>query len=92
MHALVKAAPEAMRHEKGAKSAAAQFPEFRAWHALLRPLFDITAPDWTEKKPDLDLVQRMQRSAEPDADDEIEDMETEDEDEEDEAEVEDEDT
>ena len=59
MQALLNAAPEAMRREKGAKSAAAQFPEFRAWHALLQPLFDIEPPDWTEKKPDLDLVQRM---------------------------------
>lgn len=51
MAALVQAAPEAMRREKGAKSAAAQFPEFRAWHALLQPLFGLPAPDWTEKPP-----------------------------------------
>lgn len=51
MEALVHAAPEALRHEKGKKSTAAQFPEFRAWHALLEPLFDIESPDWTEKTP-----------------------------------------
>jgi putative DNA methylase len=89
MQALVKAAPEAVRREKGAKSAASQFPEFRAWHALLRPLFDITPPDWTEKKPDLDLVQRMQRSDETETDDEKDDIEVEDEEDEDEAEDED---
>jgi hypothetical protein len=27
------------------------FPEFRTWHALLRPLFGIEPPDWTEKAP-----------------------------------------
>jgi putative DNA methylase len=77
MQALLKAAPEAVRREKGAKSAAAQFPEFRAWHALLRPLFDIAPPDWTEHKPDLDLVQRMQTAGN---DDEIDEIEVEDED------------
>lgn len=51
MEALVNAAPEAMWHEKGKKSAAARFPEFRAWHELLSPLFGIAPPDWTEKKP-----------------------------------------
>jgi hypothetical protein len=49
MEALVKAAPEAVRHEKGKKSAAALFPEFRTWHALVGPLFAIEPPDWTEK-------------------------------------------
>jgi adenine-specific DNA methylase len=49
MAALVQAAPEAVRFDKGARSAAAQFPEFRAWHALLEPLFGVAAPEWTEK-------------------------------------------
>jgi putative DNA methylase len=73
----LNAAPEAVRREKGAKSAAAQFPEFRAWHALLQPLFDIVPPDWTEKKPDLDLVQRMHALAH-DAEKNIETKEVED--------------
>jgi adenine-specific DNA methylase len=51
MEALVHAAPEAVRHDKGKKSAAAKFPEFRAWHALLEPLFGLTPPDWTEQTP-----------------------------------------
>lgn len=51
MEALVSAAPHAVRHEAGKKSAAARFPEFRAWHALLDPLFEIRPPDWTEKPP-----------------------------------------
>ena len=50
MEGLVHAAPEAVRHEQGKTSAAAQFPEFQAWHALLKPLFDIEPPDWAEKK------------------------------------------
>jgi adenine-specific DNA methylase len=51
MEALVHAVPEALRHEKGETSAAAKFPEFRAWHTLLEPLFGLTPPDWTEKPP-----------------------------------------
>jgi len=49
MEALVHAAPEAVRHETGKKSVAAQYPEFRAWHALLLPLFGIKPPDWKKK-------------------------------------------
>ncbi len=51
MGALVVAAPEALRHERGKKSAAALYPEFRGWHALLEPLFDTAPPDWTVKPP-----------------------------------------
>jgi putative DNA methylase len=57
--ALVQAAPEGVRIERGKASAAARFPEFRAWHGLLFPLFGVPAPDWTEKVPDqfeLDLT------------------------------------
>lgn len=49
MEALVKATPEALRFEAGTKSAAAEFPEFRAWHALLEPLFGIEPPEWKKK-------------------------------------------
>ena len=42
------AAPEAVRFDRGKTSVGARFPEFRAWHALLKPLFDITPPEWTE--------------------------------------------
>lgn len=53
MTALVIAAPEAVKFEKGKKSAAATFPEFRAWHEMLKPLFDIEPPEWKEKpQPD----------------------------------------
>jgi adenine-specific DNA methylase len=50
MEALVIAAPEAVRFEKGKKSTAALFPEFRAWHELLPALFGIAAPEWKEKQ------------------------------------------
>lgn len=53
MAALVQAAPSAVRVERGKTSAAAKFPEFRAWHALVFPLFGIPAPDWTEKQPEV---------------------------------------
>ncbi|MDP9226190.1 MAG: DUF1156 domain-containing protein [Actinomycetota bacterium] len=52
MAALVQAAPAAVRIERGKQSAAAKFPEFRAWHALLHPLFGVPAPDWSEALPD----------------------------------------
>lgn len=55
MDALVRAAPPAVQREKGQKSAAARFPEFRAWHALLEPLFGLQALDWTEPPPPVDL-------------------------------------
>jgi len=62
MAALVQAAPEAVKFErltKGGKpdpkAASTQFPEFRAWHALLPGLFGIEAPEWKEKAPPPDL-------------------------------------
>ncbi len=52
MAALVQAAPPGVRIERSKQSAAAKFLEFRAWHALLYPLFGVPAPDWTEVLPD----------------------------------------
>ena len=49
MEALLKAAPPALWHEKGKKSTAAEYPEFRAWHAMIDPLFGITPPEWPEE-------------------------------------------
>ena len=54
IEALLKASPLALRRDKGA--AALKFPEFRAWHAMLQPLFGITPPDWTEKGPDQGML------------------------------------
>lgn len=59
MAALVNAAPEAVRFggEGGKKTAADQFPEFRVWHALLRPLWGIQPADWTPpSKGQLELL------------------------------------
>ena len=67
MEALVRAAPEAVKFEKGKKSVAAMFPEFRAWHALLEPLFGVQPPEWKEKAPPLDLLSSL-----PDVEDEEE--------------------
>lgn len=83
MAALVQAAPEAVRREKGAKSAAAQFAEFRAWYALLQPLFALPAPDWTEKAPP-QLQFDLKHSEGDDAEDQDEDIADEEESEEDE--------
>jgi adenine-specific DNA methylase len=53
MSALVAAAPPAVRFpgKNGKKTAADQFPEFRAWHSLLKPLFQIDPPQWKEPEP-----------------------------------------
>jgi adenine-specific DNA methylase len=53
----LRAAPLAVR--RGKNTIADKFAEFRAWHAMLQPVFGLTPPDWTEKKPDqavLDLL------------------------------------
>jgi putative DNA methylase len=57
MEALVNAAPIAVRFAgKGKKKTAAdEFPEFRAWHALLKPLFGIDPQKWEEPA----VLQRM---------------------------------
>jgi hypothetical protein len=68
----VHAAPEAVKHLKGKKSAAALFPEFRAWHALLKPLFGIDPPDWTPKKPPQSGLFDMDEPVDEDAEDEEE--------------------
>jgi len=54
IEALLKASPLALRRDKGA--AALKFPEFRAWHTMLQPLFGVAAPDWTEKGPDQGML------------------------------------
>ena len=53
MAALVEAAPAAVRFPgKGRqRTAADDFPEFRAWHALLKPLFGLEASAWVAPKP-----------------------------------------
>jgi putative DNA methylase len=57
MEALLKAAPPALWHEKGKNSAAAEYPEFRAWHSMIDPLFGVTPPEWVEEyvEPDMPL-------------------------------------
>jgi len=77
IEALLRAAPPAVRREKNAM--AQKFAEFRAWHALLQPVFGLTPPDWTEKKPDQAVLELLSKSAAPSAEDaeeaEIEDEE-----------------
>lgn len=53
MEALVRAAPPAVRFPgKGKqKTMADEFPEFRAWHGMLKPLFGIDPPEWKEPQP-----------------------------------------
>jgi hypothetical protein len=52
-----------VRREKAAM--AQTFAEFRAWHALLEPLFGLAPPDWTEKQPDQAVLELLARSAAP---------------------------
>ena len=76
LEALVNAAPEAVRRDDGKKtSAAAIFPEFRAWHALLHPLFGVEQPDWTPRaEPQFELALAGSEQAEIE-EDEAEDEE-----------------
>lgn len=55
MEALLKAAPPALWYEKGKTSAAALYPEFRAWHAIVEPLFGAKPPDWIEEQVESDM-------------------------------------
>jgi adenine-specific DNA methylase len=75
MEALVHAAPEALWHEQGARSAAVKFPEFRAWHALLEPLFGIEPPEWKKEAPPLEL--QFQEFVEEEEGDDVENEEEE---------------
>ena len=54
IEALLRAAPPALRREDTAVGK--HFAEFRAWHAMLKALFGVEPPDWTEKKPDPTLL------------------------------------
>jgi adenine-specific DNA methylase len=73
MEALLKAAPPALWHEKGKTSAAALYPEFRAWHAMIDSLFGISPPDWPKEiEPQAELALESEQTeieAEDDADD-----------------------
>jgi len=60
IEALLKAAPPAVRHDKG--EVATRFAEFCAWHAMLEPLFGIAPPDWAEKPPDQGVLQLLSRT------------------------------
>jgi adenine-specific DNA methylase len=57
MEALIKAAPPALWFDKGKTSAGALYPEFRAWHAMIEPIFGVEPPEWVEKyvEPDMPL-------------------------------------
>ena len=66
IEALLRAAPPALCREKNA--VAQKFAEFRAWHAMLQPVFGLTPPDWTEKKPDQAVLDLITKSAAPSED------------------------
>jgi len=70
MEALVLAAPEAVRYDRGKPSVASMFPEFRVWHSLLKPLFGIEPPDWSEKSPPQLVWRQLEESMESDAEEE----------------------
>jgi hypothetical protein len=73
--ALVAAAPVGLRNPEKKDSAAKDYPEFRAWHELLKPLFGIEPPDWTEKpEPQMGIFVR-EGVPEPESDEETEEEE-----------------
>lgn len=55
MEALIKAAPEGVRFPKKKGSAAVNYPEFSAWHSMLKPVFGIDPPEWKEELLPLEL-------------------------------------
>jgi len=65
MEALVHAAPEAVRFEKGKNSAAALFPEFRAWYTLLEEIFGIEPPQWKQETIDQKMLFSEDEDEEP---------------------------
>jgi adenine-specific DNA methylase len=76
MEALTHAAPRALWKDHGKNSPGAKFPEFRAWHALLQPLFGVSPPDWTEAPPPMELLPFGELEEElPDEDEEEEEEE-----------------
>lgn len=77
MQALVEAAPRALRKEpKSEKEAAARFPEFRAWRALMKPLFGMEPPDWKEEIP-IQLEMDLGYGAGEDDEEDLEDEDSE---------------
>lgn len=79
IEALLKAAPPAVR--RADTTIATKFPEFRAWHAMMLPLFGITPPDWSEKAPDQGMLALLARkTAEADEEAEAEEIEEDEED------------
>jgi len=80
IEALLRAAPPAVRIEKNA--VAQKFAEFRAWHAMLLPVFGLPPPDWTEKKPAQAVLDLLVIPPTP-QDEDAEDVEIEDEEEDD---------
>jgi putative DNA methylase len=69
IEALLGAAPAAVRRDT--TEIARKFPEFRAWHDLLEPLFGITPPDWTEKGPDQQVLELLSRPTATDEEDDV---------------------
>lgn len=72
MEALLNAAPPAVRFpgKKKEETAADRFPEFRAWHAMLKPVFGIDPPEWKEPKQPLALT--LYEDEEEDEEEELE--------------------
>ena len=75
MEALLKAAPPALWHDTGKTSAAALYPEFRAWHAMIEPIFAVRPPEWPAPKSDLELHFPDEEEKEDETDDETEEGE-----------------
>lgn len=77
MEALVRAAPAGVRFpgKKGRPCAADAFPEFRAWHALLKPLFAMEPPAWSEPVELQPALMTLESAADEDQETDVEDVE-----------------
>ncbi|NUQ69932.1 MAG: hypothetical protein HUU17_03845, partial [Chthonomonadales bacterium] len=73
MAALLKAAPQAVRFagKKGEVTAADRYPEFRAWHAMYKPIFRREVEEWREPPERTDLfTQSANEEEDPDEEEE----------------------
>lgn len=77
MEALLHAAPDAVRFAKvtkkgteDPKAASTQFPEFRAWHAMLEPLFGLTPPEWKQTEVERGIFNQSVEAGADESDDE----------------------
>ncbi len=83
VEALVRASPPGMRI--AGKGTADRYPEFIAWREMLRPLFGVEPPDWTEQAPLTPQLPGLEAALSWESDEESEELDDESDDEDEES-------